>query len=198
MTRDWQCGKADRVGGGEAWRQVWREGFVPELSTAALEALREGLVTDDPRLQQGATTTPPPLLSLMDWAVEAACALGYCGWRGEGLKTVGQVEEYFARLCYEADLRLGEPTACRHFLNWYDDTPREVVRRELLAEVELALAQRQAKPTPATAATAGSDPATGSDSVADNGSTIGSDLAAGSDSVAGSDPITFPVTLAAA
>jgi hypothetical protein len=131
--------------GNEAWRQVWREGFVPVLSTAALEALREGLINDDPRLQQGATTTPPPLLSLMDWSVEAACALGYCGWQGEGLQTVGQVEEYFARLCYEADLRLGEPTACRHFLNWYDDTPREVVRQELLAEVELALAQRRAE-----------------------------------------------------
>ncbi|MCS7271369.1 MAG: hypothetical protein NZ703_09815 [Gemmataceae bacterium] len=133
----------------ETWRQVWREGFVPLLSTAALEALRTALQEDDPRLQQGVTTTPPPLLSLQDWPVEAACALGYCGWQGEGLETVGQVEEYFARLCYEADLRLGEPTACRWFLNWFDDTPREVVRRELLAEVEKALAERRQ----ATAAT---------------------------------------------
>jgi hypothetical protein len=54
------------------------------------------------------------------------------------------VEEYFARLCFEADQRLGEPAVCRWFLNWFDDTPRDVMRRELLAEVERALAERNA------------------------------------------------------
>lgn len=126
----------------ESWRIVWRDGFVPVLSTAGLTALRDALRGDDPRLVQGATTTPPPLMCVQDWPVEAADALGYCGWQGEGLETVGQVEEYFARCCFEADQRLGEPAACRWFLNWYDDTPRDEVRRELLAEVELALAER--------------------------------------------------------
>ena len=55
---------------------------------------------------------------------------------------VGQVEEHFARCCFEADQRLGEPAACRWFLNWFDDAPRTDMRRELLAEVELALADR--------------------------------------------------------
>ena len=32
--------------------------------------------------------------------------------------------------------RLGEPAACRWFLNWFDDTPRDQMRRELLAEVK--------------------------------------------------------------
>ena len=52
-----------------------------------------------------------------------------------------------------------EPAACRWFLNWYDDTPRDEVRRELLAEVELALAERvptevpqSARPSKTTAA----------------------------------------------
>jgi hypothetical protein len=126
----------------ESWRIVWRDGFVPVLSTTGLTALRDALRGDDPRLVQGATTTPPPLMCVQDWPVEAADALGYCGWQGEGLETVGQVEEYFARCCFEADQRLGEPAACRWFLNWYDDTPRDEVRRELLAEVELALAER--------------------------------------------------------
>jgi len=126
----------------ESWRKVWRDGFAPILPTAGLEALREALATDDPRLAQGSTTTPPPLLCVQDWPVEAACALGFCGWQGEGLVSVGEVDEFFARACFEADQRLGEPAACRWFLNWFDDTPRDRMRCELLAEVEWALTSR--------------------------------------------------------
>ena len=124
------------------WKKVWREGFVPGLSTGALEALAAGLRADDPRLVQGSTTSPPPLACVEGFDCEAACVLGFCGWRGEGLGTVGEVEEFFARACFDADARLGEPAACRHFLNWFDDTPRGRMREELLAEVELALAGR--------------------------------------------------------
>lgn len=126
----------------ESWRIVWRDGFVPVLSTTGLMALRDALRSNDPRLVQGATTTPPPLMCVQDWPVEAACALGVCGWLGDNLESVGQVEEHFAKCCFEADQRLGEPAACRWFLNWFDDTPRDEMRRELLAEVELALADR--------------------------------------------------------
>ena len=126
----------------ESWRIVWRDGFVPTLPTAGLEALRDALAADDHRIVQGATTTPPPLMCVQEWPVEAACALGFCGWQGEALETVGGVEEFFAKSCFEADNRLGEPAACRWFLNWFDDTPRDDMRRELLAEVELALADR--------------------------------------------------------
>ena len=131
----------------ESWRLTWRNGFVPVLPTAGLEALRDGLMRDDPRLTQGSTTTPPPLQCVKDWPCEGACALGYCGWRGEDLNTVGDVEEFFAKACFDADQRMGEPAACRWFLNWFDDTPRDEMRRELLAEVELALASRAADPT---------------------------------------------------
>ena len=58
------------------------------------------------------------------------------------METVGEVEETFARVCFEADQRLGEPAAVRYFLNWYDDTPRDEMRKQLLAEVERALADR--------------------------------------------------------
>jgi hypothetical protein len=128
----------------ESWRKVWRDGVVPLLSTAALEALRSGLLGDDARLLQGATCTPPPLPCVQDWPVEGACALGYCGWQGEGLETVAEVEEFFARMCFEIDQRLGEPAGCRWFLNWFDETPRDEMRRELLAEVNRALAERRA------------------------------------------------------
>jgi hypothetical protein len=128
----------------ESWRKVWREGLVPLLSTSGLEVLRRGLADDDARLLQGATTTPPPLQCVQDWPVEAACALGYCGWLGEGLETVAEVEEFFARMCFEIDQRLGEPAGCRWFLNWFDETPRDEMRRELLAEVNRTLALRRA------------------------------------------------------
>ena len=59
----------------ESWRMVWRNGMEPLLSTEGLEALRQALMTDDPRLLQGATTTPPPLMCVQEWPVEGACAL---------------------------------------------------------------------------------------------------------------------------
>src|SRR6266702_6132267 len=128
----------------ESWRNVWRKGVAPLLSTVSLEALRQALVNDDDRLLQGATTTPPPLQCVQDWPVEAACALGYCGWQGDGLETVAEVEEFFARMCFEVDQRLGEPAGCRWFLNWFDETPRDDMRRQLLGEVNRTLAQRLA------------------------------------------------------
>jgi hypothetical protein len=109
------------------------------LSRNALEALRDALRDDDPRLIQGATTTPPPLQCVQDWPVEAACVIGYAGWQGEGLETVAEVEEFFARTSYQIDLACGEPAGCRFFLNWHDETPREEMRRELLPEVERSL-----------------------------------------------------------
>src|SRR5438874_1515933 len=112
-------------------KKVWRDGIAPLLSNEALAALSRGLQDDDMTLIQGATTTPPPLQCVQDWDVEAACAMGYCGWKTDAGKTVGDVEQFFARLCFQCDQRLGEPAAVRHFLNWFDDTPRDNMRREL-------------------------------------------------------------------
>src|ERR1700739_806177 len=126
----------------ESWRKGCGKGVAPLLATESLEALGQALVTDDGRLLQGATTTPPPLQCVQDWPVEAACALGYCGWQGDGLETVAEVEEFFARMCFEIDQQMGEPAACRWFLNWFDDTPRQEMRRELLVEVQRTLAER--------------------------------------------------------
>lgn len=134
--------KASKATEGD-WRTVWREGFAPVLSTAGLTALRDALAKNDDRITQGSTTTPPPLMCVQDWPVEAACAIGFCGWQGDGLETVGEVEEHFARCCFEADQRLGEPAACRWYLNWFDDTPRGEMLRELLSEVERELDRRR-------------------------------------------------------
>ena len=127
----------------DSWRKVWRDGLASLISTEGLESLRAALGNDDARLLQGATTTPPPLQCVQDWPVEGACGLGYCGWQGDGLETVAEVEEYFARMCFEIDQRLGEPAGCRWFLNWFDETPRDEMRRQLLPEVTRAIAERE-------------------------------------------------------
>jgi hypothetical protein len=127
----------------ESWKRVCREGVAPLLSDEALAVLGRALSADSPELVQGATTSPPPLSIVADWPVAGACVLGYCGWRGEGLETVGEVEEFFAKMCYAIDRRLGEAAACRWFLNWFDETPREAMRAALLAEVERSCRERR-------------------------------------------------------
>jgi hypothetical protein len=124
------------------WRVVFRDGIVPSLPTEGLLALRDALACDDVRLVQGSTTVPPPLMSVQDWPLEAADAVAFCFWQGRELSTVGEAEEAWARVMFECDHRLGEPAACRHFLNAWDETPRQEMFRELLAEVELAIRER--------------------------------------------------------
>ena len=126
----------------ESWRHIWREGFAPSLPMNGLKALAEALRIDDPRLLQGANTCPPHLMCVQDWPVEGADAIGFVGWMESGLVSVGEVEEFFVRACFECDKRLHDPGACRWFLNWHDDTPRDEMRRELLAEVERTLEER--------------------------------------------------------
>ena len=123
----------------ERWQRVWRDGVAPRLSNRALQALKTALLRDDPRLIQNRTMSPPPLLGLHEAEVEAACALGVCGWHGDGCMTVGALEAYFDELCTLVDADLGEPAACRYFLDWFDATPRYTMRRLLLAEVERTL-----------------------------------------------------------
>lgn len=145
----------------ESWKKVWRDGFAPQLSDQALAALRVALEADDARLIQGATTSPPPLQCVQDWPVEAGCVLGFCGVVENGGfatkespngATVAQAEEFFAKACFETDQRLGEPAACRYFLNFWDETPRDEARRLLVAEVVLEQERRTVPAEPGVSA----------------------------------------------
>jgi hypothetical protein len=126
----------------QSWRSVWRRGLVPQLSNQALLSLHRALATDDARLLQGTTISPPPLLGLLGRTVEGTCVLGWCGWQGEERKTVGDVERWFGRTCIEADRRLGGRGKVRSFFNWFDDAPRNEMRRELLREIARELHRR--------------------------------------------------------
>jgi hypothetical protein len=80
--------------------------------------------------------------------VEGCCALcfGLLDGQEPGVLTVAQLEERFAAACWNADVALGEPAACRYLLNFIDETPREQMIAELLAEVNRELERRRVTP----------------------------------------------------
>jgi hypothetical protein len=125
------------------WLIVWRKGLLPQFSDSHLRRLLEALERDDPRLLQGATTCPPPLMAVQDWPCEGGCALALPLVEVWGVDTVGEIEEKWARLAYQCGQLVGEEAAVRHFLNHFDSVPREQLRRELAEEVRRALAEVQ-------------------------------------------------------
>lgn len=128
----------------ESWRKAWQEGILPQMDDKALLSLLHALKENNPKLIQHATTQPPSLQCVEDWDVEGACALSWLGWQGgKLLLTVGEVGEFFSRVCSHADQYLREPAGIRWFLNWYDNNPREKVFKTLAAEIEENLRQRE-------------------------------------------------------
>ncbi len=115
------------------WQHTWKAA-APLISTPALKALRRAMEDDDYRLIQGRTTSPSALLEHHRKPCDGACLLGFCGM-ADGLKTVGEIEQYFTSLVARIDKALGEPAGVRWLLNWYDETPREEVFGHLLAAV---------------------------------------------------------------
>lgn len=126
----------------ENWERVFREGFSPNMTTDELRALAEGLANDDKRIVQGATTLPVPLLCVHDWPVECGCPIAFAGWIGGNLTNVGEVEERFAQLCHACDATMGEHSACRYFLNFWDETPRHEAFTKLHGVVDDLLMDR--------------------------------------------------------
>jgi hypothetical protein len=57
--------------------------------------------------------------------------------------SVGQVDEAFAKACFECDQSLGEMAACRYFLNWFDDMSRAEVFSELAKEISTYLKDKE-------------------------------------------------------
>jgi hypothetical protein len=122
----------------ETGKRILREGLLRALTDAELGALRRGLASDDPALQQGLMTLPPLLECLHDWEVEGGDLFAYPVWRAWDLVTVKEVEEDAWALISLLDARFGEGTATE-LLRWYDVTPRAEMGETLLAEVDRQL-----------------------------------------------------------
>lgn len=120
----------------EPWRSVWRDALSILLSIDGLEALRKALIEDDEQLVQGITTNSDSI------GIVGACAIGYSIWKGERVEDVGSVHQKFAEICCIAEQLTNVDcfTAC--FLNWFDETERNEMRRKLLFEVNRSLALR--------------------------------------------------------
>lgn len=129
----------------ESWRKVWREGIAPQLSTKALEELRYGLEKDSDFLLQGACSKPPMLECNYDKECEGGCAMVYGAWMAGEVKTVGQADEYFHNIVASQLMSDGCDNCVRDFLNWFDDTPRDEMRREMIREVDNELIIRNHK-----------------------------------------------------
>ena len=131
----------------EPWRRVFREGIAPQLPLPALEALRRGLLKNDPRLRPGSTVE----IARTGHGIQViqVCAIGYSAWKGACLETDRAIEEFFATVCARANETLGDPGACSYFISWFDNHRREVVFPLLLAEVNRAIAARTDVPSTA-------------------------------------------------
>lgn len=129
----------------ESWRLVLRQGFLPQWSSDRLEKAVRMLEEDSAFITQGSTTTPPPLMSVQDWPLEACDIVAFCSIEDEVGITVGQAEEAFAEAVYVSDTVLGEPAASRWFLNTFDDTPRYEMWANLIEEFKRELTIRQGR-----------------------------------------------------
>ena len=130
----------------DAWQKTWREGIQPQLGTKALASLYQALVGDDQRLIQGTTIKPVPILRTAEEndPVEACCPVAWCGWMGEGLEVVKDLETWFASVINVTNKILG-PFAAGIFFGFWDYGPRDTCRRLLLSEVEEELARRRSR-----------------------------------------------------
>lgn len=127
------------------WQAVWAA-FMNQWSTETLWALAEALMADAEEIIQ-TTTTWPFFASTTDvnHPVEACCPVAWCCRRERGLSTLIEVETAFGEACFTADQTIGEVGGTRWFVNFWDDAPRAVAFRLLLAEVQAELAQRAVK-----------------------------------------------------
>jgi hypothetical protein len=69
--------------------------------------------------------------------------LAYVGREGEGLFSVFEVSEFHERLKEAAAQKLGQMEAATLFLDWFDKTPRDIMRKNLLQETHLELRKRK-------------------------------------------------------
>ncbi len=113
------------------WKYSWHVGVAPSLPYAGLVALRKALAEDDPSLIQNKVAA-----SRYAWNTDAACAIGYCGWKAGLARTRCEVESFFR------DVIGKDGVDANPFLTFFDGQPREQMRMTFLPEVEKTIAFR--------------------------------------------------------
>lgn len=126
----------------ELWKVAFRVGVGPAFTDAELLALRAGLRCRDERIIQGSVCEPYHPATLWPHKCQAACAIGYAGWRG-GLILSSDVVDRFHEIIDISNVALSDDCGTLDvFVGWFDSTDREQAMSELLAEVEREVARR--------------------------------------------------------
>lgn len=121
------------------WRETWRAGIAPQMTTPALRRLLAGLEIDDPALVQGVTTIPAFDERTAEAPCVGGCAVGYALAR-ERPRTVGEVEDLFGVVLGNCDRLTGSKLAWQRFASFFDcglegETAPQLSRREVLARL---------------------------------------------------------------
>lgn len=125
------------------WKDVFRRGLAPQLTSDELETLLTALVNNDPDLIQGKTVEPCGAGVKGDEKPKAGCMIGYIIWKCRGANEVRDVQNEFACICCGIDVRLAVLSVNRYLLNFFDETPRDKMRPQLIEEIELELERRK-------------------------------------------------------
>jgi hypothetical protein len=120
------------------WQLAFRHA-AKSLSLDGLQALLKALRDDDDALEQGTTTVPTWFYGCREVACEGGCAIGFAAWKS-GAVWARDVQAAFLRVCDSFDgmdgLTLGD------FTGWFDHTPRDQMRAELIQVVEAVITER--------------------------------------------------------
>jgi hypothetical protein len=118
------------------WREAW-EDLEPHLSTPVLSAMLAGLESNDARIVQGVTHQPSLARAPSNAPPECGCLVAFGLWVGEGLETIGQIDQRFSQV------NRAVPTAYRVFGAFDASQSIEEARRLFLPVVRAAVARRQ-------------------------------------------------------
>lgn len=134
----------------EKWKVAWHC-IARYLDVKALEALRNGLESDDPAFCQNAVTEPEYFLdededeSQYDTPIQKADVVAYALWRGHDMRCAGDIHAIYHTILRmaEEDLPKVDHVRLYHFFGWYKRTSWVNVRKQLLPEVEKAILRKQ-------------------------------------------------------
>lgn len=132
----------------EQWRRYFRHGIAPLVENAQLEYVLGILKSDSEKMCQGDTVILRKVIAESgltyyhgDLPPVSGCFVSLIHMSDEKL-TANEVDAKFGPFLCRVGLNHGLSS---HFINWFDDSPREEVRRELIAEIELVLDARNPK-----------------------------------------------------
>jgi hypothetical protein len=124
------------------WREAW-PALEDHLSTAVLQAMLAGLEAEDVRLVQGITHLPTLATAPANAVPKCGCLVAYGLWIGEGLQTIGDIDERFSQV------NRAVASAYRVFGAWDASQDIAEARRLFLPVVRAAVRRRQGRAVPA-------------------------------------------------